>query len=131
MTNPLYTKLAATATRLMGIYGRSVTFNRYAPSVVGTTGVTTKGSATNTSTASVVVLPASKGTVEAFDNRLEFLTLAGKTLLYIKIAASSITFEPKSLDEVSMDSLTWQVLGCTPVNPAGTPLVYGVGLVKL
>lgn len=131
MTSPLYTKLAATATRLMGVYGRSVTFSRYAPTVTGTTGNVTKGTATNTSTASVVVLPASKGTIEAFDNRLESLTLAGKTIRYLKVAASSITFEPKSLDEVSMDSVTWQVLGCTPVNPAGTPLVYGVGLVKL
>jgi hypothetical protein len=131
MTTALYTKLAATASRLMGIYGRSVTFYRYAPSIVGSTGTTTKGAATNTSTASAVVLPASKGTVEAFDNRLENGSLVGRELRYIKVAAASITFEPKSLDEMSMDGSTWEVLGCTPVNPAGTPLVYGVGVAKI
>jgi hypothetical protein len=126
-----YGQMAATATRLITKYGRSVTIKRYTPSVNGTTGVVTKGAATSTSTASVVVLPSTKGTIEAFDNRREDVSLAGKQLRFLEIAASSITFEPLPNDEVTMDSATWLVLGCTPVNPAGTALVYGVGLVKL
>jgi hypothetical protein len=128
-----YDRMAATALRLITKYGKTttVTFNRYAPSVSAPGGTVTKGSATNTSTATVVVVPIGRGSGAAFSNRLEDGTLADQTLSQIKVAASSMTFEPKSMDEVSMDSLTWQVVGCSPINPAGTPIVYDVGLTKL
>lgn len=125
-----YASLAATANRLIADAGRAVTFSRYSPTVDGVTGRVSKGIPV-TSTANVVVLPASKGTVQAFDNRLEDLSLAGKQLRFLKVAALGMTFEPRSLDEVTFDGAAWQVLGCTPVNPAGTALVYGVGVVRL
>ena len=126
-----YGNMATTATRLITKYGRQVTIKRYTPSVAGATGVVTKGAATLTSTAWVVVLPSTKGTIEAFDNRLENGSLAGKDLRFLKVAAESVSFEPRPHDEVTMDSATWLVFGCTPINPAGTALVYGVGMVKL
>ena len=128
-----YASMAATADRLLGTgeFGRSVTFIRPGEAIVdGIAGTSIPGTPT-TSTANVVVLPASKGTIEAFDNRREALSAAHRILRYLKVAASSIDFEPLPNDQVTMDSATWQVLGCTPVNPAGTPIVYGVGLVKL
>jgi hypothetical protein len=133
--------MATTADDLMGEYGKLLTFERFgAPVVNGPAGTLAKRYATETSTANAIVLPASKGTIEAFDNRREALSLAGKRLRYLKIAAKRMTFEPmpgdevcfdETSDDVSFDPVRWQVLGCTPVNPNGTPLVYGVGVVKL
>lgn len=125
-----YSALAATASRLIGDAGQTVTFSRYSPEVDGITGRVIKGIPL-TSLASAIVLPASSGTGPAFDNRLEELSTAGKQLRFLKVAAQGMTFEPRSLDEVTFDGSTWQVLGCTPINPAGTALVYGVGVVRL
>lgn len=73
-----------------------------------------------------IVLPASKGSVEAFDNRRDELLMAKKILRFVKVAALGC-FEPLAMDELVFDSKKWEVLGCTPVNPSGEPLVYGIG----
>lgn len=125
-----YGRMAATADRLLDLYGQQVTFVRTPKTIDPMDGKVTPGTAL-TSTVPAVVLPASKGTIQAFDNRLEDSSLAGKKLRYLKVAAKDMTFEPKSLDMLILGGQTWQVLGCTPVNPAGTPLVYGVGVVQL
>jgi hypothetical protein len=127
----LYPRMAETARRLIAQYGQAVTINRYAPSVNGSTGVVTKGTATSTATAYAVSIPVSKAPSEAFGNKRESGSLAKKEIRFLQIEAVGCTFEPRPDDEVTMSSATWLVLGCTPVNPAGTPLVYGVGLVKL
>lgn len=116
---------------LLEEYGQVVTFSRYSPTVVGATGVVTKGTASKTSLANVVELPLSKAPVLAFANRRQDGSLAGKVLRYLIASAGSLSFEPVAGDEVSMDSATWDVLGCTRISPAATPLTYGVGLVML
>lgn len=125
-----YADMAKLANDMIGQYGREMTFTRTPKTANGPIGsatpldpLVTKGK--------VIVLPASKGTIEAFDNRSEDGSLAGRELRYLKIAALGMSFVPRKLDTVSFDGATWQVLGCTPVNPAGTPIVYGAGVVKL
>lgn len=73
-----------------------------------------------------VVLPASKGAIEAFDNRIEAGTLIEANLRQLKIAAAGLLFEPKAGDLVEFEGSRWTALGCTPINPAGIPLVYTV-----
>lgn len=78
------------------------------------------------------VLPASKGTVEAFDNRREDVAFKAKMLRYIKLAAYDLAVEPLPDDRLFFANREWCVLGCTPVNVTGaTPLVYGLGVVSL
>lgn len=125
-----YGEMATLASDLIGQFGREMTFTRTPKTANGAIGSATSGTATTTK-GKVVVLPASKGTIEAFDNRTEDGSLAGQELRYLKIAALGMSFVPRKLDTVYFDSATWQVLGCTPVNPAGTPIVYGAGVVKL
>jgi hypothetical protein len=122
--------MAAVANDLLTQYGQSVAFVRNTKSVDPVSGVATV-TATSTASGSCIVLPASKGTLEAFDNRLESGSLAGKDLRYVKVAAEDLTFEPRPMDVATFAGADWLVLGCTPVNPAGTALVYGVGVVKL
>lgn len=74
-----------------------------------------------------IVLPVSKGTVEAFDNRLESGTLIESNLRLLKIPAKGLEFEPRAGDIVpDLEGAMWTVLGSTPVNPAGIPLLFNV-----
>jgi len=125
-----YSSLAATADRLLGEYGQAVTFTRTVKTANGVDGTVTEGTP-STSTGYAVVLPASSGTGPAFDNRLEDGSLAHRKLRFLRVAAQDMTFEPKALDAVAFEGSTWEVVGCTASNPAGTPLVYGVGVVEL
>ena len=126
----LYASLAATASRLLGQYGVALTFSHTAKSVVGTTGGVTSGTVTTT-TCYGVTLPWSKGIGGEFANKMEDLALAGRKVRYLKVSALGMTFVPAAMDTVGLESGTWQVIGCTPINPAGTPLIYGVGVVEL
>lgn len=82
------------------------------------------------------VLPASKGTIEAFDNRLEGGTLIDEKLRYVLMSPKLIrtsatgpdTIEPQSLDVLTFDGHDWTVLGCTPLNPAGVPVLFPMGV---
>jgi hypothetical protein len=109
-------------------FGRFLVFTRPVVASVSVTGGTVTPGTALTTTGCSIVLPASKGTVEAFDNRLAEKEVAGRELRYLKVAAFGMTFIPKSLDKVTFDGKTWLVLGCTPINPAGVPLVYGIGV---
>ena len=74
-----------------------------------------------------IVLPVSKGTVEAFDNRLEGGTLIESNLRLLKIPAKGLEFEPRAGDIVpDLEGAQWTALGSTPVNPAGIPLLFNV-----
>ena len=130
MTTFNYTPMAAMADRLIARFGRSLTFTRITVTSNGVAGTVTEA-APETSTGYAMILPSTEGKMQSFDSRLEDGSLAGRRMRFLRVAALGMTFEPKPLDVVSFDGSTWQVLGCTPVNPAGTPLVYGVGVVEL
>lgn len=75
-----------------------------------------------------VVLPASKGTIQAFDNRVKSGELVDEKLRFVIIAAKGLPFEPKSGDRLTFDDADWIALGCTPLNPTGIPIYYGLGV---
>ncbi|MEM6902248.1 MAG: hypothetical protein AAF556_03295 [Pseudomonadota bacterium] len=74
------------------------------------------------------VLPATGSTVEAFDNRItdEFRS---RSIRYLLMSAAGA--EPKQNDEIALEGSNWRVVGVTPLNPAGTAVIYNVGVVKL
>ncbi len=136
MTTFNYAKSQATAERLLKKFGRQITIRReiieanpdrpWEPGAVYTA----------TYTATAAVLPASRGTVEAFDNRLENGSLIDERLRYVLMSpvmakTSNLgpdVIEPQSLDVLTFDGHDWTVLGCTPLNPAGTPVLYPMGV---
>ena len=73
-----------------------------------------------------VTLPASAGTVQAFDNRPLDDLIRGKLRFFIA-AASSAPFVPQANDIITFEGETWTIMGCTPLAPAGTPLIYRFG----
>lgn len=124
-----YAKSQATALRLIQKFGRQITIKR---SVPGSTAppyspYNPGPETTATYTATAACLPASKGTIEAFDNRLEGGTLIDENLRYV-LMAPQIEITPKSGDVLEFDGSSWTVLGNTPLSPAGTIVLHQMGV---
>lgn len=125
-----YDNMAEVALAKITQFGREITITRFGSSNSDPAAGTVDKPVEATGTLKALVLPASKGTVEAFDNRLQGGSLIDEKLRYILAAAKGAPFEPRSLDEVSFDGIKWQVLGCTPLSPAGMPLLYKMGVMR-
>lgn len=78
-----------------------------------------------------VILPASKGTLEAFDVRfMSEGVLTDMNVRFAILSASGSTFTPGPKDVAEYFDGAWQVMGCTPLNVNGTAVIYSIGLRK-
>lgn len=83
-----------------------------------------------------VVLPASKGTIQAFDNRFDQGQLIDERLRFVILSATMIPvngapeIEPKAGDIITFDGSDWRVIGNTPLKPAETAVYYGLGVMR-
>lgn len=121
-----YARAADTAARLLAQFGQAVTLTRtvaggYDPA----TGVTSPD-VTQTQVATAVMLEASQGVVQSFDVRFESGTLIESNLRSVIIAAEGLAWAPKPADKLVVAGETWTVIGMTPTNPAGVPVIYRV-----
>jgi hypothetical protein len=133
----IYDAPAATALKLIKAKGLQLTISKRGGDAVFdpvTGGFTTAG-ADVTGTLDCVVLPYSGSTIRALadgsvtadNNYLQDFT-EGR-LRKLLAAASSAPFEPKAGHVVSgFESSVWEVIGCTPLNPAGTPIIYTMAI---
>lgn len=129
--SPFYQRMVDTAYKLIGDKGQGITINRMGVATRGvTTGSFSESVSISWADAQAVILPASKGTIQAFDNRLDMSTLVGKQLRFALVSAKDAPFQPRSLDEVFIGGEKWLVLGCTPLSPTGADIIYKMGLVK-
>lgn len=73
-----------------------------------------------------VILPASQGTVEAFDVTFKDGSLIESKLRALLIAAKGMAHDPMPGDTVTFpDGKVGTLIGCTPLNPDGmNPIVY-------
>lgn len=133
MSNPLYLELQALAYELLDEFGRDVTFVRY--DKVGAVDVlegTVERVPLATQVLRVAIVPASGGTLEAFDVRfMDGINDATDVRFGICAArlanGSPATFMPEPGDEATFDGRTWLVMGNTPLNVDGTPVSFSVG----
>mgnify|MGYP001271639773 CR=1 FL=1 len=78
-----------------------------------------------------IVLPASKGTIEAFDNRFVGGTLIEQNLRAVKLAAHDLPVVPKGGDNLVINNQEWTILGSTPLAPDGvTNIMFSLGIQK-
>jgi len=125
-----YATLAKNADKQLAKFGQQLTVSRYAPSRNATTGAVTKGAATLTDTVSAIEVPVTANLLGTFGVSLESNALVAKTVRAFKVSAL-LSFQPAPKDEITLaDGTIWPVIGCTPVNPAGTPIIYTVGVAK-
>ena len=78
------------------------------------------------SPAAMISLPASKGTIQAFDNRFSEDLVKGK-IRFFMVAAKGITFELESGHYLIAQGVVYEVLGATPLKPSDTTILYNVG----
>tara|TARA_R110001606_G_scaffold95625_2_gene211586 strand:+ start:287 stop:688 length:402 start_codon:yes stop_codon:yes gene_type:complete len=120
-----YTAAETTAARLIDKFGETVNLLRYDATYDPVTGQTSS-EVSQITEATLVSLPASQGTVEAFDNRTKEAFIKGKLRFFI-VAAKNLSFLPLPGDYISFESALWEIMGSTPLNPAGTALIFRVG----
>ena len=127
-----YSRMQATADRLIKQYGKPQ------PGVLTRQQISKHDKVLNaviedqplTTPITIVVLPASKGTVEAFDNRIKNGTIGLSRIRFVVASAFGVTFEPEPKDTLTFEGENWEVLGCTPVKPGDTAIVYKMGVMK-
>ena len=73
-----------------------------------------------------VVLPASKGTIQAFDNRILDETTLTK-LRFLLIAAKGRPFDPVAGNIIEAEGRRWEIVGSTPLAPDGEPILFKAG----
>jgi len=121
-----YAAIAAEAKEIIAEFGLTITFNRYTTTSDPVAG-TVQPVLQSTQGLAAAVLPASKGTLEAFDVRFMDDLLASQDVRFAIVTAHGSLFEPTPGDEATFMGRTWQVLGCTPLNVNGTPVIFSVG----
>jgi hypothetical protein len=125
-----YARLAQNADKQLAKFGQQITVTRYAPSRNAATGAVVKGLPTAMGSANAVEVPVTQGLIQSFETRLDEASLVAKTMRAFKVSAL-LGFKPLPQDEVALaDGSVWPVVGCTPVSPAGTPIIYTIGVAK-
>lgn len=126
--NVLYVKARATALRLIKKNGASFSLYRFTNTVDAVAG--SAAVVANRGTVYAVVLPASKGTIEAFDNRYADELISGKIRFAI-CAAKGATLTPIAGDVMSYSDEYWQIMGSTPLDPDQSgAIILKFGMVK-
>jgi hypothetical protein len=127
----LYTELAATIRAAFqgDLDARDVTFRRYTNVSSLVQGTTNRALAASV-TLPGLVLPASGGTLEAFDVRFMQDVQDAANVRFAIFAADGASFRPgpKDVADLYGDGREWLVMGNTPLNVDGnTDLLYSVG----
>lgn len=127
-----YEQSAATALSLITRFGQSLAIRRVSNVPNIATGEATPTNTDGTITA--VVLPAKTTGLNALAGDLDNQALVEAVIKgkgrFLLVAASGAPFAPDADDRVTFESASWRVLGSTPLNPAGTPIVYKVGMIR-
>jgi hypothetical protein len=122
-----YVAMQAVSTTLLAQFGSDYSFTRSVYAYNPATGETTSTSQNWVTKA--VILAASKGTVEAFDDRFMSGTLI-ETNLRAMIIAYNSSFNPLPGDTVIAEGAQWNIVGVTPLSPAGTEILFKASIRK-
>ena len=120
-----YNASAETALRLVKQFGQKIPILRLSREFDPIEGTVTSIDI-KTGKLDAVTLPASKGTVQAFDNLIPE-DLRKTKLRFVIAAAATAPFEPEGNDYIIFENRVWLVKGQTPLNPAGIPVIYKFG----
>lgn len=116
-----YDGLAETARSLLSSLGQTSTLNRYTDTVNATAGTLTRAVSATSSCLSVRVPVESYGDLSTIPDGL---AKAEKGAFVLN--AKGNTVMPQAEDELVIGSVTWLIVGATPINPAGTALIHKV-----
>jgi hypothetical protein len=120
-----YKASQATALRLINQFGETLPLIRFVKEFNPITGNDLITSITFVNSI-CVNLPATNGTIQAFDNKTVEELKKGKNRFFYMVA-KGLEIEPDSDDYLIYEGKFWRIAGTTPLNPAGTPILYNVG----
>ena len=127
-----FDKLALTSARLIGDNGQSLVITRETGGTYSTTTASVSGATTESYTGSFVVLQASKGTIQGFDeifgDNLSSVSRRYLLMAPAKANGAALDFLPQAGASISLDGKDWNVAGYGQVNTNGTPVLYKVGV---
>lgn len=126
-----YEALAEEARALLTELGQPITFKRYGKGGDLVAGTAIRALLLETQL-SVAIVPASGGTVEAFDVRFMSDVKAGTDVRFgicstLTPQGAVPAFQPGPGDVAEFEGREWDVMGNTPVNVDGTPVVWSIG----
>lgn len=123
----LYDEAAATAYELLAEAGKTVAIRRLEKAYDPSTGEASE-LVQESGEMKAVVLPfasAPKSIQIEADNKIISTLVAGK-LRYILAAALGVPFEPVANDVITLENETFTVVGCTPLKPTDTPVLFKI-----
>lgn len=126
-----YSGLQATALRLIERFGASAVLTRSNNSSTNIDPVTGAVTPHSSSTGNFKAVTVASNSKDDFDNKIiGEAALIGKSARFFAAAPSGTSIVPSGQgDTWSFDSVTYKILGCTPVAPAGSSsiIVYRIG----
>lgn len=131
-----YEAMRAKAASLIKDKGRAITIKRYGKA--NTAADLLNGTVTRPLLQTIILrgatLPASAGTLEAFDVRFMEDVSAGTDVRFAIVAAQDDTGVPAAFlpgpgdeAEIAGETGTWLLMGNTPLNVDGTPVIFSIG----
>lgn len=113
--------------------GQALTLTRNVGGTLNPSTGAIEGATTTAQQIAAVVLPA-KGGVTSFDDSMKEAFIRGR-LRYVIAAAlkpdgSALDFNPRPGDLLSLEGAEWEVYGSSPLSPAGTPVIYQMGIME-
>lgn len=129
-----YSDLATLADGLLEEFGQSVTLRHYpsvpaggySPTYDTGTGEVSRGTPTDHAVNSVI-LSATSGKIRSFGLSMDE-NASLESMRFVLMAADGLAVKPSAQDQIYFDSKWWTVKGVTETNPAGTALIYGIGV---
>lgn len=120
-----YQNAQNTAQRLIKQFGVATKLARVSGSYDPVTGATSSES-TQTTDATVVSLPTTNSLGLKGDDKFMEDLKRGKVRGFY-VAAKDLTFEPQSGDFLLFQGAILDIAAVTPLNPAGTPVLFSIG----
>ena len=87
---------------------------------------TSSSQVVTTSSCEVVTIPVSSNMLPAFDDSFREAHTQGKARFFY-MAQLGLTFEPINGDLITFEGKVWEMVGITPLNPAGLNVMFSFG----
>ena len=124
-----YAASAANALNLITKFGRDVQILRASGRTKNrVTGAATGGSDL-TGTIKAAILPATASNIKDLDGKYAEEMIRGN-VRFVIAEAVNVPYVPATGDRLKFDAEEWESVGVTPINPAGTAVIYKMGIVK-
>jgi hypothetical protein len=129
-----YDNLAKTAEALLASKGQTVIVERETGGTFDPAAGEETGATTEQQSVKAAVLIARGGKIQALDEAFGGTTQAVESHRFalvsaLKIDGSALDFEPAPDHKlIEASSKEWYITGVTPINPAGTPVLYKCAL---